>query len=607
MTETESAASEQAATDRAEARLMTIRQETKVGWFDVRQMLATGAKTLTSTIVGLMSGRRELMAALDPRPPNQPSLDYDYAEPGELWIDYVADTGEGWDSTYSVAYLVGRNALHLRQDGEPTPQPIPPSGTDEAAEPTSKTPAIALPGGRVLIFGGDEVYPTASAAAYQARLQDPYRCARLQDALMPERHVYAIPGNHDWYDGLTAFIRLFCQRRTRTIGIWRTQQRRSYFAIRLHEGWWLWGADLALEDDLDPSQLGYFIDQAEMLQAGDRVILCSPTPAWVIAHDPQARQRLEVKQQADKFALIEEQVRRKGAAIVLAIAGDLHHYARHEVTHGPMHTNYIVCGGGGAFTLGTSRQPSLLQFADGSTAALRASFPSDAQSRAMRWWALLFPLLSPGFTALLTAYQLLLLYFLHSVSRLTALVEMSRTNSPTLAWFDLLATTEFRWWSLPDLLVQAFQILLADGMTFLYAFALVGGCVAFARGSCPEGSRRFVWFTAGTLHGVSQLVIGIICCWVVAQAVAHVMEPGSLTFVVAFTIVTAVLIYVVGGVLFGAYLLVSNLVVGLHEQEVFSCQAIEEFKCFLRICISKDGATRSGYDARPSAGSRRQA
>jgi hypothetical protein len=85
------------------------------------------------------------------------------------------------------------------------------------------------------------------------------------------RDVYAIPGNHDWYDGLTAFLRLFCH--TRWIGCWQTRQTRSYFAIRLPHGWWLWGLDMALEDDLDGPQSAYFTYYAKLLAKDDKVIL----------------------------------------------------------------------------------------------------------------------------------------------------------------------------------------------------------------------------------------------------------------------------------------------------------------------------------------------
>ncbi len=50
--------------------------------------------------------------------------------------------------------------------------------------------------------------------------------------------MLALAGNHDWYDGLTTFLRLFCV--GRPIGGWRTEQTRSYFAARLPHDWWGW-------------------------------------------------------------------------------------------------------------------------------------------------------------------------------------------------------------------------------------------------------------------------------------------------------------------------------------------------------------------------------
>ena len=74
-----------------------------------------------------------------------------------------------------------------------------------------------MPRGRLLIFGGDLVYPTPHADNYDARLVGPYRVAsQFYDGEREE--MVAIPGNHDWYDSLVAFRRkslvlpLFCYR-----------------------------------------------------------------------------------------------------------------------------------------------------------------------------------------------------------------------------------------------------------------------------------------------------------------------------------------------------------------------------------------------------------
>lgn len=72
---------------------ITINQETRVGWFDIRQLFFTGVKVLTSTIVNSMSGRREIMAALDLQ--SSQSVPLDYSQKDDIWIDYIADTGDG--------------------------------------------------------------------------------------------------------------------------------------------------------------------------------------------------------------------------------------------------------------------------------------------------------------------------------------------------------------------------------------------------------------------------------------------------------------------------------------------------------------------------------
>ena len=83
--------------------------------------------------------------------------------------------------------------------------------------------------------------------------------------------LLAIPGNHDWYDGLTNFVREFCQ--GGTIGGWYLAQRRSYFAVRLTDGWWLWGIDIPFVSRIDPSQLDYFqrLAASREFRHGDRV------------------------------------------------------------------------------------------------------------------------------------------------------------------------------------------------------------------------------------------------------------------------------------------------------------------------------------------------
>ena len=156
----------------------------------------------------------------------------------------------------------------------------------EPEPPSDGKPVGPLPRASVLVLGGDEVYPTASAHEYDNRMKGPYRAA-LPDA--PDApSMFVLPGNHDWYDGLTSFLRVFAQ--GRSIGGWRTRQTRSYFAVQLPNRWWLVGLDTQFGSELDAPQLRYFTSflTAE-LEPGDSVILCCATPTWVDTADEKHR------------------------------------------------------------------------------------------------------------------------------------------------------------------------------------------------------------------------------------------------------------------------------------------------------------------------------
>ena len=166
--------------------------------------------------------------------------------PGALVRRCLGDVGDGWHSTYAIAYALAQEKLHI----------------------TKATNGghynITIPRQVLLIFGGDEVYPTASQEAYEQRLVGPYATALRKTEASASPHIFAIPGNHDWYDSLASFIRLFTSRRW--FGGWRTRQTGSYFALRLPQQWWLLGTDVQLGSDIDRPQVQYF----ERRGPGDR-------------------------------------------------------------------------------------------------------------------------------------------------------------------------------------------------------------------------------------------------------------------------------------------------------------------------------------------------
>ena len=233
-----------------------------VPWLSPPLLAATGIRVVLAELFGAYLDKRELQAVMA-------GAEYRFDEEDELWIDYVADAGDGFDATYTIAYLVAQPTVTVdRADGS----------------------TFDLPRGRVLVLGGDEVYPVASAREYETRWKGPYRAALPADSGDPPT-IYALPGNHDWYDGLTAFLRIFGQ--GDPIGGWRTQQARSYFALALPHGWWLFAIDAQFDAYLDEPQLRYFRGAASRLRPADRVILCAARPTWVIADRVPDAARLE--------------------------------------------------------------------------------------------------------------------------------------------------------------------------------------------------------------------------------------------------------------------------------------------------------------------------
>ena len=148
----------------------------------------------------------------------------------EMWLDFTADLGDGFDSTYTVASLLAQNTLRW------TGMSFPAAGCWCSAA-TRCTRWRPRPRTRT----GWRARTGRPAAAGPPAPQAPRRASGPTASVM-----LALPGNHDWYDGLTSFIRLFT--RQRNIGGWRTIQTRSYFACGSGltrpatdaPGWWLW-------------------------------------------------------------------------------------------------------------------------------------------------------------------------------------------------------------------------------------------------------------------------------------------------------------------------------------------------------------------------------
>ena len=92
-----------------------------VSWYDPSVLAKTGMKALLSSTIGKQADRRLLDAVASPQPL---FFDFSMDDAGhtrdELWLDYVSDMGDGWDSTYAVALAVTQPELTLK---DPTGTP----------------------------------------------------------------------------------------------------------------------------------------------------------------------------------------------------------------------------------------------------------------------------------------------------------------------------------------------------------------------------------------------------------------------------------------------------------------------------------------------------
>lgn len=579
---------------RAEHRIELYTQEPMVNWLAPGQLLKTGMRAAIATTVGGISDPREVQAALHPTVGNPP---LGVKREDSVWVDYVADTGDGWDSTYSMAWSISRDTLTV-------------PGVEQA-----------LPRADVLVLGGDQVYPTPVGNGYRTHFIDPFRAAFPADVPAepnPDTDplLVALPGNHDWYDGLRAFKQLFCSRQD--LGRWRTEQRTSYFAVRLPHGWWLWGLDLQLGSEIDRPQFDYFTSMADQLRSGERVIICTPEPSWIneserLRHNELARENrargifhklsrrlYSIEIQTPQFSSlrrIEELIAPRGARLAAVLAGDLHHYALYQAAPESAAPLRFTCGGGGAYLLGTHELPATLRFrCDGHEQQYNrtAAYPDATTSRRLRDQALKLPLRNPLFCAQLATLYLVYLWVLQSASK----VPIASLGRVTL--MEYLAYMPFTLKNLCLTLPEAvLRVLAHSPASVLLSLGILGGAAAFTAANVKHGRRRAA--LAGALHGATHLTLALLLLWAIGQFnlgwLADTLGHPPAEFldhplqVLLFVAQTVTVGGGIGGLLFGGWMVLANRLFGWHCEEIFSSQSIADYKSFLRLRIDANGLT----------------
>ncbi|MBB6403559.1 hypothetical protein [Arthrobacter sp. AZCC_0090] len=601
-----------------------------VRWLSPIALGRTGLKVAAATLFADFGDKRELEAGLPGEPlyldrlplpgqaaqpavmdkglPAPDELRSRVEEPAgapttkELWLDFTADLGDGFDATYSVALLLAQDRLEVA--------------------------GHALPRGNVLVLGGDEVYPVASPERYEDKMVGPYRKAfpapvpgtsdtPPPSACPPATLMLALPGNHDWYDGLTSFIRLFT--RQRSIGAWRTVQNRSYFGVRLtggpgNPGWWVLGLDSQLGQYIDEPQLEYFYKNVTtQLKPGDAIILCLASPYWIFSDSPSASAFRQVNffeqdYLRRRFNPITGRFEDTGAIVRLWLSGDQHHYSRFEQSaqgaegaqsspgdgsesSQPGRTQLITCGLGGAYLADTSELPEEIILPTPTTSpnvsaslptpdvgSLGRSFtrtptcyPSCDDGRKMRrrlanpfspFW---LPARNPGFGPLLG--------LIHVLFFLAGWTVFSSFRGQSL--MDTLGSLEGAGLARPLLYGVLGPLVLLGALALLWKL--------FGTSSVIRDRKGLVTFLRGVLYQLAAMGVGL-----VVVAVLH-WPPGWPQFLGALFALAVIFVsgWVLGSEAFALFIL------GTRDGEVaswtMSGQSVEDHKGFLRIRLAPDG------------------
>lgn len=240
-------------------------------------------------------------------------------DPGTFSFLVLGDTGEGGDPQYAVV-----------------------PGLLRAGQGTS-----------FAVIASDVIHPVGSADDYEDKFFRPYRDYRAP--------VYAVPGNHDWYEDLGAFMRVFCgdapplapaprprppTRAWLRARLWHRPRPRD--GERLDAGpVRIVGIDTGLLGTLDAEQGAWL---REVSKGPRPKILITGSPLYVDgAHKPCP---------IEGGGTVDEIVRDPAHRYVLAIGGDIHNYQRYPVdVGGGRVVQYVVSGGGGAFTHATHTIP----------------------------------------------------------------------------------------------------------------------------------------------------------------------------------------------------------------------------------------------------------
>jgi hypothetical protein len=226
-----------------------------------------------------------------------------------------------------------------------------------------------------MVIASDVIYPTGEAPDYTDKFFRPYR-----DYPGP---IYAVPGNHDWYDGLRGFLRVFCdldldcspdpwkgpfgfvarllwrrpgevdakalnEARDRYRGApgQRTVQPGPYWVVDT-PALRIVGIDTGISGGIDRDQGAWL-----------REVSAGPKPKLLVTGKPLYVDDSVRPGPIEGGGTVDAIVKDPAHNYVASIGGDIHNYQRYPVPLADGRTlQYIVSGGGGAFMHATHTIP----------------------------------------------------------------------------------------------------------------------------------------------------------------------------------------------------------------------------------------------------------
>jgi hypothetical protein len=572
-----------------------------VRWYSPSHLISTGWRSIVSELFGQYADQRIMQATIDGFAPEVMKTvvgRYNYSDLAQLgdgntvWVDYVADLGDGFDSTFAMASLISAPSVDIDGVGK-------------------------LPAAKLLVMGGDQVYPYPTRKAYRERFEFPYKTAlpAASDGSW-RRLLFVLPGNHDWYDGLSSFDYMFCKARfghaaENRIGGWLCPQHRSYFAIRLPHNWWIWGADIQLAQYLDAGQVLYFEGVAEAMKQhpteAPKLILCTPEPTW--NYD-----KGDTLQGEDNLSQITKIADDAGARICAVLSGDLHHYSRYVAKDSGGGASFFTAGGGGAYFSPTHYLKSVRKFTwlgqdvdltfrckikNGKSTDKPSCWPSRGTSRRLSLATLLFPFRNYGFAVSLGIFYWLITWFF-------ATTRLEGSNWRFQEVGDILnKDPDFHWF--PHIFIIA--PLAAANNVMLGLLCLGLWVVLFVYADPAYGKRLRV--ALASLHWAAHIAMMLALYafiswtsrvsvdWLWPRAVTTLQQmqidtPGTVKGLVRAIVVFPLELIFLGGIaagfVWGAYLTICCLI-GLHCDQAFASMGIPDFKNFLRLKIEPNKLT----------------